>query len=186
MANKQNNFNKRSVVRFVPLAIFLIIITVFFVQLGKDASIVPSAFINKPMPSFTGEKLGNYPKLENDNFGNGKITVLNVFASWCLPCKIEHPLISELAKTVPVFGLAWKDKPADTMKWLDKMGNAYARVLSDESGRAGIAMGVYGVPETYIVNKAGIIVYRHVGAITRDVLKNEILEKLKKLNQSEK
>ena len=175
------NNKKSKLYAFLPLIIFLGIVAIFVSRMGKDASEIPSPFIGKTLPYFSGEKLGQYPLFKHRDIGDGKVTIVNVFASWCTPCLIEHPQIKSLSKIAPTYGIAWKDKPADSINWLEKHGNAYHKILSDFKGRAGITIGMYGVPETFILDKKGFLQYRHKGAITKQDLKDKIVPLVKKL-----
>ena len=151
----------------------------------RDPSALPSALIGKPVPQF------DLPLLET---GAGKlatadvaghVTVINFFASWCLPCKAEHPLLFALGKDygVPVYGIAFKDRPADTAKYIQEMGNPYAKIGLDESGRTGLDFGLMGVPETFILDKTGIVRYRLPMPLDADRMRDEIGPLLKSLQQ---
>ena len=176
-----NKMTRSKLYAFLPLIVFLGIVAVFVSRMGKDSSALPSPFINKQLPYISGEKLGAYPTFTHQEFGKGNVIVLNVFASWCVPCLQEHSQIKTLSETVTTYGMAWKDTPQDSLKWLAKNGNVYHKILSDYSGRAGIDIGVYGVPETFILDKKGVLIYRHTGAITKQDLTQTIMPIIKKL-----
>lgn len=168
---------------FLPLLVFLGISIYFAIGLGKDPREIPSALIDKPVPQFELPPLmEDLPGLASADFG-GEVVMVNVFASWCIPCRIEHPLITRLAEDgiLPVYGLNWKDEKADALAWLNELGNAYTRIGWDLSGRVGIDWGVYGVPESYIVGKQGRIRYKHVGPISREALNETILPIIREL-----
>lgn len=168
---------------FLPLLVFLGISVYFAIGLGKDPREIPSALIDKPVPQFELPPLvEDLPGLASADFG-GEVVMVNVFASWCIPCRIEHPLITRLAEEgiLPVYGLNWKDEKADARAWLNELGNAYTRIGWDLSGRVGIDWGVYGVPESYIVGKQGRIRYKHVGPISREALNETILPIIREL-----
>lgn len=161
----------------LPLVVFAVLAAYFIVGLGKDPRMVPSALIDKPVPEFdlpplTEDRLG----LASTDFG-GEVVLVNVFASWCIPCRAEHPLITRLAEDgiVKVYGLNWKDKQADAVAWLNELGDPYDRIGHDLSGRVGIDWGVYGVPESYLIDKKGRIRYKHVGPIFSETLKETVI-----------
>lgn len=163
-----------------PLIVFLALIALFAGSINRDPSYVPSALINKPAPALALAPLKDIasPGFGPEDFA-GQVTVVNVFASWCVPCRAEHPLLMDLAKKgVPIFGMNHKD-PADQAKnFLDDLGNPYTRIGVDADGQAGIEWGVYGVPETFIVDGAGTITYKHVGPLTQKAIDTEILPQI--------
>ena len=170
----------------LPLAVFLVMAAYFALGLTKDPKIIPSALIDKPVPAF---KLPPIEGCRGNGFSSddlkGDVTVVNVFASWCIPCRAEHPLVTELAemKIARVYGLNYKDNPADALRWLRALGDSYYATGADLDGRVGIDWGVYGVPETFIVDRAGKIRHKHVGPMTSDILKNQIVPIIKDLNK---
>lgn len=173
----------RHVLYLLPLLLFLGLSIYFALGLQKDPKEIPSALIDKPVPDFDLPPLvDELPGLATADFG-GEVVMVNVFASWCIPCRLEHPLITRLANEgiLPVFGLNYKDKKEDARAWLEELGNSYARIGWDLSGRVGIDWGVYGVPETYIVGKQGRIRYKYVGPISREVLNETILPIIREL-----
>lgn len=152
---------------------------------GRDPHALPSALIGKPAPDFTLPALdANGPALSAKDFA-GQVTVVNFFASWCLPCRAEHPLLFALGKDshVPVIGIAWKDKVSDTAGYIGELGSPYRKIGLDESGRVGIDFGVTGVPETFILDRNGIVRYRLAEPIDPDRLAGEIAPLLKSLTQ---
>lgn len=176
---------KRSIY-LVPLAVFAILVVYFAVGLTKDPKIIPSALINKPVPAFMLPPLagGGKPGFSTATF-KGRVSVVNIFASWCLPCRAEHPFIERLAASggAPVYGLNYKDKPKDALKWLADLGDPYTAIGSDLDGRAGIEWGVYGVPETFIIDKTATIRFKHVGPVTADVLDSQLLPLIRELKR---
>lgn len=162
------------VLTFLPLAVAAVVAVVFLWALSgnRDPSQVPSPFIGKEAPVFELPDLKGGPKVTNAAF-KGRVTVLNVFSSWCLPCRVEHPMLMALAKDgkAQVIGLDYKDEPEDARAWLDKHGNPYARIGADRKGRAAIDWGVYGVPETFLIGPQGLIRHKVTGPITADDLK---------------
>ena len=163
----------------LPLGLFLVLALYFAVGLTKDPKIIPSALIDKPAPEFILPPVagGKTPGFSTADLKKGQVSVVNVFASWCVPCRAEHPEINKLAKMgiVAVYGLNYKDTPEAARAWLDKLGDNYTATGADESGRVGIDWGVYGVPETFIVDGTGRIRFKHVGPIVGDKLEKEIL-----------
>jgi cytochrome c biogenesis protein CcmG/thiol:disulfide interchange protein DsbE len=163
---------------YLPLAVAAVLAVVFLwaLRADRDPSRVPSPFIGKPAPAFELPDLFGGPKLTNAAF-EGRVSVLNVFASWCLPCRVEHPFLMALAKDgkAQVLGLNYKDKPEDARNWLDQLGDPYTRTGADLNGRVGIDLGVYGVPETFVIDKQGRIVHKHIGAMDEKVLEKTIL-----------
>ncbi len=169
--------------RFIaPLLIFAVIAAFFFVGLGRDPTKLPSALIDKPAPSFTLAQLHRPDQSFSPEQMKGKVWLLNVWASWCAACRTEHPLFMELArKGVPLYGLNYKDKREDALRWLRQLGNPYRISVSDLTGDVGIDYGVYGVPETFLIDKQGIIRYKHVGPVSRQDWETIIEPKFKEL-----
>ena len=170
----------------LPLAVFAVILAFLFVGLYRDPREVPSPLIGKPAPAFSLTEL-NKPDQRLTNVDmRGQVWLLNVWASWCVSCREEHPLLVALAKSnvVPVIGLAYKDNPADGIKWLASNGDPYRTSIVDRDGRVGIDFGVYGVPETFVIDKVGIIRYKQIGPLTADALDGTILPLVRKLQQS--
>lgn len=169
----------------IPLVLFAALAGVFLLNIDKDASVVPSVLIDKPAPEFSLPPLpGRDTGLSRADLSKGDVSVLNVFASWCIPCRAEHPLIKRLSReaNVPVYGLNYKEKsPEDGVKWLAELGDPYAAVGMDLSGRTGIDFGVYGVPETFIIDGTGQIRYKHVGPVSIEILEKVLLPKIAEL-----
>lgn len=168
-----------------PLVLFGIVAAYFAVGLTKDPRQLPSALLDKPVPKFDLPELkDSKPGLADTDLQN-KIVLVNVFASWCVPCRAEHPLLMQMAKDgiVDIYGINWKDRKQDAIAWLDELGDPYGRIGHDYSGRAGIDWGVYGVPETYIIDKAGRIRYKQVGPMFTEKLQSEILPMIEKLKK---
>ena len=168
----------------VPLAIFIVLVGFLAAGLQLNPREVPSPLIDKPAPPFTLAQLADPQKKFSTKDMLGQVWVLNVWASWCVTCREEHPFLLDLAKSkvVPVYGLNYKDKPEDAVRWLKQFGDPYALSVMDADGRVGIDYGVYGVPETYVIDKQGVIRYKRIGAVTREVLDGKILPLVKKLN----
>jgi cytochrome c biogenesis protein CcmG/thiol:disulfide interchange protein DsbE len=167
----------------IPLAIFIVIAGFLAAGLKLNPREVPSPLIGKPAPAFTLPQLGDPQAQFSQKDMLGKVWVLNVWASWCVSCRDEHPLLVDLAqkKIVPIFGLNYKDKRDDALAWLRRFGDPYALSIMDTDGRIGIDYGVYGVPETYVIDKQGLIRYKQIGPIRRDVLDTKILPLVREL-----
>ena len=168
----------------VPLAIFLALAGFLAAGLKLDPRKVPSPLIGKPAPAFKLPRLDDPSQVVDRDAMRGKPWVLNVWASWCGPCREEHPHIVAFArdKQVRLVGLNYKDQRADALGWLKEVGNPYDVSLSDLDGRVGIDFGVYGVPETFVIDRAGVIRFKHIGPMTPDVLKSQVIPLLKELN----
>ena len=152
----------------VPVAAFAAVALALGLALERDPAAMPSALVGRAAPAVTLPPVAGYgPGFTEADF-RGQVTLLNVFASWCVACRLEHPLLMELAEggEVQVFGLAYKDDPRDAAAWLDRFGNPYAATAADIHGRAGIDWGVYGVPETFVIGPDGRVAHRHVGPLT--------------------
>ena len=170
----------------VPLAIFIVLVAFLAVGLGLNPREVPSALINKSAPAFELPQLHQPDKIFSQQDMKGKVWLLNVWASWCVSCREEHPVLMDLAKSnvVPIYGLNYKDPREDALAWLKQFGDPYALSIADRDGRVGIDYGVYGVPETFVIDKEGAIRYKQIGPVTPDALKNKILPLVKELQQS--
>ncbi len=170
----------------VPLILFAILVVFLWRGLSRDPREVPSPLIDKPAPMFTLSQL----HAPDQRFGTadmkGKVWLLNVWASWCVSCRIEHPLLVELAQAnvVPVIGLNYKDKASEGKAWLAQNGDPYRLVIVDADGRVGIDFGVYGVPETFVIDKKGIVRYKQIGPITVEALEQKILPLVRELQKA--
>jgi len=170
--------------RFViPLAVFLALAGFFAAGLYHDPREIPSPLIDKPAPGFRLAQLHEGDKTFTPADLRGKVWLLNVWASWCVTCRVEHPLLVALARqrVVPIVGLDYKDTRADGLKWLATRGNPYDLSVCDDDGRVGIDYGVYGVPETFVIDRDGVIRYKQIGAITPESLDKTILPLVRKL-----
>ena len=170
--------------RFIlPFVIFMILAIFLFVGLGLNPHEVPSPLVGKPAPAFSLPQLHEPEKQFSLQDMKGKVWLFNVWASWCTACEYEHPLFMELSRRnlVPLYGMDYKDKREDGMAWLQQHGNPYTLVVSDAEGRVGIDYGVYGVPETYLIDKQGVIRYKHIGVVTERDLSETILPLVKEL-----
>ncbi|MCT8999350.1 DsbE family thiol:disulfide interchange protein [Chelativorans intermedius] len=167
----------------LPLAAFLALSAVFLAQLfsGRDNSVVPSALIGQPAPQTTLPPLEGMglPGLSPEDFA-GNVTLVNVWGSWCLPCRDEHPLLMQLSEDsrLRIVGLNYKDRPENARRFLGELGNPFDAIGVDGNGRAAIEWGVYGVPETFLVGPDGIIRYKHVGPFTPRSIREELMPRV--------
>ncbi|MBC7506333.1 MAG: DsbE family thiol:disulfide interchange protein [Sandarakinorhabdus sp.] len=169
----------------LPVIAFMALIGFFAIGLTKDPKELPSQLIDRPLPAFALPGIADVPG-GGPGYASaaikGEPALLNVFASWCAACPQEHPVLTRIAKEgVPVYGLAWKDKPADSRAWLARFGNPYAKVAADETGRTAIDLGVTGVPETFIVDARGRVRYKQIGPISNEKWDNDIKPLMAKL-----
>jgi len=167
----------------LPLLVFLVLVGFFAVGLNLNPREVPSALIGKPVPAFSLPRLDDASKKFSAQEMKGKVWVINVWASWCAPCRQEHPLVNDMVKQggAPVVGLNYKDKPDNARAWLTELGNPFVANASDIEGLVGIEFGVYGVPETFVIDQAGVIRLKHIGPLTPEALQGKILPMLRKL-----
>ncbi len=177
----------RKTLYLLPVLLFLVVAGYFAVGLkpGRDPHEIPSAMIDKALPEFDLPALNDGPNVSNASL-KGQVTVINFFASWCVPCKIEHPVLMRLATKdkIAIIGIAYKDAVEDSRRELVKGGDPYARIGVDRKGAAGFDFGVYGVPETYVVDKSGHIRKRFVGPLNAGSVEKELLPLLRELNRS--
>ena len=170
----------------IPLILFIVLVVFLGIGLNRDPREVPSPLINKPAPAFEVAQLAQPNKTFSPASMKGQVWILNVWASWCVACREEHPVLVELAKSnqAPVIGLDYKDKREDALAMLQRQGNPYVLSAFDGNGRVGIDYGVYGVPETYIIDQAGIIRFKHIGPITMQVLNEKMYPLIRELKKS--
>jgi len=169
----------------VPLLVFIGLAVLFAIGLRLDPRLVPSPLIGKPVPRF------DLPPVKGRTLGlatgdlKGELSLVNVFASWCTACREEHPLLMRMSrdKVVAIHGLNYKDRPQDAERWLAQLGDPYTRTGADVNGRVGIDWGVYGVPETFVVDREGRIAYKHIGVLTPKALEETILPLLETLRK---
>ena len=169
----------------LPLGIFLVLVVFLGIGLGLNPRESPSPLIDKPAPAFELVQLHEPGKSLTTQDMQGKVWLLNVWASWCVSCREEHPVLVELAKTrvVPIVGLNYKDQRPEALRWLQQFGDPYVLSIVDGDGRVGINYGVYGVPETFVIDKAGVIRYKQIGPVTPKALQEKILPLVAKLQQ---
>jgi len=170
---------------YIPLLAFVVMAIFLGIGLTLNPREIPSPLIGKPVPEFT------LPAVKGRTLGlasadlRGQVSLVNVFASWCVACREEHPVLMGLSQQgiVPIHGLNYKDKPDDAQAWLDQLGDPYTRTGADISGRVGIDWGVYGVPETFVIDRNGNIAYKHIGAVTPEALRDTLLPLIAKLQK---
>ena len=169
----------------IPLGIFIVLVGFLAIGLKLDPREVPSPLIGKPAPDFKLALLSDPGKQLSPADLRGKVWLFNVWASWCASCRQEHEVLLDLSKqgSVPIYGMDYKDQPGDAQAVLNRYGNPYVETVVDLDGRTGINYGVYGVPETYLIDRNGIIRYKHTGPLTRESLDKKILPLVKELQQ---
>ncbi|MEJ2237404.1 MAG: DsbE family thiol:disulfide interchange protein [Gemmatimonadales bacterium] len=170
---------------WLPAGIFVVLTVVLGIGLTLDPREVPSPLIDEPAPPFQLSRLSDPATSFAPADMRGKVWVLNVWASWCVSCRAEHEVLKVLAaeKLVPIVGLNYKDRPQDARQWLDRLGDPYELSVMDNDGRAGIDWGVYGVPETFIIDQQGTIRYKHIGPVDLPALTQVLIPKIKTLTQ---
>lgn len=169
----------------IPLGLFLVLVVFLAIGLGRDPREVPSPLIDKAAPAFSLPELKDPTRTFSAADMRGKVWLLNVWASWCISCRDEHPLLLEYAKSgaVPIYGLNWKDQRQDALRWLGELGDPYVLSAVDLDGRVAIDYGVYGAPETYLIDGNGVIRFKQIGPITPDVWSKKILPLAQELNR---
>ena len=169
----------------LPLAVFAALLVFLGLGLNLKPGEVPSPLIGKPAPAFTLPRLDDAAQSLRKEDLLGQVWMLNVWASWCAPCREEHPLVTDIGrrKLVPVYGLNYKDTRPAATGWLARLGNPYQATLFDADGRVGIDFGVYGVPETFIIDKQGVVRLKHIGPLTPEAVRERIEPLLKQLNE---
>jgi cytochrome c biogenesis protein CcmG/thiol:disulfide interchange protein DsbE len=169
----------------IPLAVFVVILGFLFVGLGLNPREVPSPLIGKAAPAIRLAQLHTPEKAFSQKDMLGQVWLLNVWASWCVSCRDEHPHLVALSKSkaVPVVGLNYKDKPDEAKAWLKQFGDPYLLSATDLDGRVGIDYGVYGVPETFVIDKQGVIRYKQIGPVTPESLEKKILPLVRELQK---
>ena len=167
----------------IPLVLFVVLVGFLAVGLSRDPHELPSPLIGKQAPAFELPQLADPQKTFSPESMKGKFWILNVWASWCVACREEHPVLVELGKLqlAPIIGLDYKDKRDDAMAMLARQGDPYVLSAFDANGRVGIDYGVYGVPETYVIDKAGVIRFKHIGPITMELLNKKMIPLLGEL-----
>lgn len=174
----------RRLLYVLPVLVFVGVAAYLGLGLRHDPHTLPSVMIDQPAPGFDLAGLGDKPGLAKRDL-DGQVTLVNFFASWCAPCRLEHPMLMRLAEEgkVRLEGIAYKDKPEDSLRFLGQLGDPYRRIGVDRDGRVAIDFGVYGVPETYVVDKQGRIRYRQVGPLSIEDWENKVAPLLKELSR---
>lgn len=169
----------------IPLGMFIVLVVFLAIGLTRDPREVPSPLINKAAPAFTAPRLQAADQTFSAKDMLGQVWLLNTWASWCVACRQEHPVLMEFAKTktLPIVGLDYKDQESDGLKWLARFGNPYDVTVIDKDGRIGIDYGVYGVPESFLIDKTGVIRYKQIGPVTEDALRDKILPLVRELQR---
>jgi len=172
-----NNSGKLNFKFIAPLIVFVLIAVFLGIGLTLNPKHLPSTKINKPAPSFQLALLSDSNTVFSPDDMKGQRWILNVWASWCVACRVEHPLLNEIATktTIKLIGLNYKDEPEKAEQWLNVRGNPYYKIPVDITGDAGIDWGVYGVPETFVIDENGIIIYKHTGPVNATIVNTEIL-----------
>ena len=167
----------------IPLLLFIVLAVFLGLGLNLKPNDIPSPFINKPAPEFSAPKLNEPEQTLTPADLKGQVWLFNVWASWCVSCRAEHPVLNQFAKqyAVVIIGLNYKDEPEDAKTWLKTLGNPYNVSIMDQDGRIGIDYGVYGVPETFVIDKKGLIRYKHTGPVSVDDVQKIFLPLIAKL-----
>lgn len=167
----------------LPLIAFVLLVALLFVGLSNDPRKVPSPLVNKAAPDFELPRLYDTSATFSPKMLKGKVWLLNIWASWCRGCRVEHPILNELAKQklLPMVGFNYKDTNVEAKKWLKNLDNPYDLIVTDQEGLVGFDYGVYGVPETFFIDKNGIIRYKHIGPVSYKDLTEKIIPLVKKL-----
>jgi cytochrome c biogenesis protein CcmG/thiol:disulfide interchange protein DsbE len=170
---------------FIPLVLFVGLVAFLLVGLRRDPREVPSPLINKAAPSFLLPQLHDPDKTFSPESLRGKVWLLNFWGTWCPACRDEHPLLVKYAKTaeIPIYGIDYKDDQSAAKRWLEELGNPYAITAYDVDGRISIDYGVYGAPETFLIDKNGVIRFKQIGPVTDEVWNKEILPLARELNR---
>lgn len=176
--------NKQRLKLFIPLIIFVLLAILFWRGLSLNPNDMPSALLDKPVPKFSLPRLEDPQQTRDESIFKGRVTLLNVWATWCETCQIEHVFLNELRQQgVQIIGVDHKDNMADAQRWIAQLGNPYTDIIMDEDGRFGLDLGVFGLPETYVVDKQGIIRYRHTGNVNQNVWDTVLLPLIKQLEK---
>jgi len=171
----------------IPLVAFAVLIPVFVVGLHKNPNELPSPFLGKPAPEFELPTLEDPSRTVSSADYAGKAILMNVWATWCVGCRQEHAFLLELARsgTIPIYSINWRDNPVDAVRWLEELGDPYVASGDDRNGRVGINWGVYGAPETFLIDADGIVVYKLLGPMNRAIWERDFVPLLTSTEASE-
>ena len=169
----------------LPLVLFLVLVVFLAIGLTRDPHEIPSPLVDKTAPAFVLPQLTDPQQRFKSEEMRGKVWLLNAWASWCVPCQEEHPALLQLSRSgvVPVYGLNYKDVRQNALAWLDELGDPYKLIVSDTDGRVAIDYGIYGVPETFLIDRNGVIRYKQTGPITAEILDKKIIPLVKELQR---
>lgn len=167
----------------IPLLVFGALLAALAAGLERNPRELPSALMGRPAPVFEVATLASPDTRLGTEALRGQVWVLNVWASWCTACRVEHPVLVDFARShdVPVYGLNYKDQRADALRWLSNFGDPYQQSFVDADGRVGMDFGVYGVPETFVIDREGVVRFKHAGALTPEILQRQILPLVRRL-----
>ncbi len=167
----------------LPLGVFIALVLLLGAGLGLNPRLVPSPLVGKPLPDFALAKLRAPEQTLSRTDLTGKISLLNAWATWCVECRREHPVLVAIAEEgkVPVYGLNYKDQRADALQWLQRLGDPYVASGFDGDGRVGLDLGVYGLPETFLIDEQGMIVHKHIGPISREIWQSDFVPVIERL-----
>lgn len=176
--------NKQRIFLFIPIALFAVLVGFFWRGLSLNPNDMPSALLNKPIPAFSLPRLANLEETRTEAVLKGKVSLLNIWGTWCVTCREEHAFLNKLQQSgIHIVGIDYKDNTQDAQRWIAELGNPYDEILVDEDGRLGLDLGVFGAPETYVVDKQGIIRYKHIGDLNQKVWDETIQPIVKSLEK---
>ena len=170
----------------VPILLFVGLGVTFAIGLTRDPTRIPSQLIDRPLPEFDLAAIDKYPGGLSTEELKGEVAMINIFGSWCISCRVEHPMLMELAETqdTPIYGVNWRDPPGAGTAWLDRFGNPYDLIGDDAKGRVAIDLGVTGAPETFLIDRQGRVRYKHIGPITPEVWREVLAPLIDELEKS--
>lgn len=176
--------NKQRALLFIPLAVFAVLVAFFWIGLSLDPNKMPSALLNKPAPKFALPRLLNAQEVRTESMLKGQVTLLNVWSTTCVTCREEHAFLNHLNKQgMHIVGIDHKDDTVDAQRWIAELGNPYDDIIVDEEGQLGLDLGVFGLPETYVIDKHGVIRYKHIGDLNQRVWEETIQPIIKSLEK---